>query len=40
MIDIEKLVSEKVEYFSKLYTDTKFILFAFNIVSILGFLVV
>lgn len=40
MIDIEKLVSEKVEYFSKLYTDTKFILFAFSIVSILGFLVV
>lgn len=40
MKDIEKLVSEKVEYFSKLYTDTKFILFAFSIVSILGFLVV
>jgi|GEM_PF-4551139 len=38
--DIEKLVSERVEKFSKLYTDTKFILFALSIVSLLGFLIV
>ncbi|QTB25652.1 hypothetical protein [Lysinibacillus sphaericus] len=40
MKNIEWILSNKLEYFSKIYSNIKFILFAFSLVTILGFLLI
>jgi len=40
MKDIEWILSNKLEYFSKIYSNIKFILFAFSLVTTLGFLLI
>ncbi|MGF9975517.1 hypothetical protein [Viridibacillus arvi] len=40
MRNIESIFSSKTEYFSKVFSNIKFIIFAFSVVSILGFLLV